>query len=116
MLRLLTDENLNQRIVRGLRQRLSELDCLVVQQAGLVGFSDEWLLELAAFERRVIVTHDVNTMIGLAINRVDQSLPMPGLIVIPATLEVGRAIKELELITACATEPDLEDRIYYLPL
>ena len=116
MLRLLTDENLNQRIVRGLRQRLPELDCLVVQHAGLVGFSDEWLLELAAFEGRVIVTHDANTMIGDAIARVAQSLPMPGLIVIPATLEIGRAINDLEVITACVTESDLKDRIYYLPL
>jgi hypothetical protein len=116
MLRLLTDENLNQRIVRGLRQRLPEVDCFTVQDAGSFAFPDEWLLELAAFEGRVIVTHDANTMIGHAIARVSQSLVMPGLIVIPATLEIGRAINELEVITACATESDLKDRIYYLPL
>ena len=115
MLRLLTDENLNQRIVRGVQRRLPELDCLIVQHAGLVGFSDEWLLELAAFEGRVVVTHDANTMIGHAIARVDQRLPMPGLIVIPATLEIGRAVKELEVISACATESDLKDLIYFLP-
>jgi hypothetical protein len=114
MLRLLTDENLNQRIVRGLRRRLPEMDCLILQPAGLVGFSDEWLLELAAVEGRVVVTHDVNTMVGYAIARVSQSLPMSGLIVIPATLEIGRAIKELEVITACATESDLKDRIYWV--
>ena len=60
MLRLLTDENLNQRILRGLRRRLPKMDCLVVQHAGMAGFSDEWLLELAAIEGRVIVTHDVS--------------------------------------------------------
>jgi predicted nuclease of predicted toxin-antitoxin system len=116
MLRLLTDENLNQRILRGLRQRLPEMDCLVVQHAGMTGFSDEWLLELAAIEDRVIVTHDVNTMIGHSVARVTQSLQMPGLIVVPAKLEIGRAIEDLEVIIVCATESDLKNRIYYLPL
>jgi hypothetical protein len=100
--------------VRGLRRRLPGMDCLIVQHAGLLGFSDEWLLELAAFEGGVVVTHDVNTM-GHAIARVRQSLPMPGLIVVP-TLEISRAIEELEVLIACATESDLKDRIYYLPL
>ena len=116
MIRLLTDENLNQRILRGLRQRLPEMDCLVVQHAGLAGFSDEWLLELAAIEDRVIVTHHVSTMIAHSVARLAQSLQMPGLIVVPATLDTGRAIKELEVIIACAQESDLKDRIYYLPL
>src|SRR4029450_4095849 len=98
MLRLLTDENLNQRIVRGLRQRLPEMDCLIVQHAGLLGFSDEWLLELAEFEGRGVVTHDATPRIGHALARVSQSLLMPGVIVIPATLEIGRAIDDLEVI------------------
>lgn len=116
MIRLLTDENLNQRILRALRLRLPEMDCVVVQHAGMAGFSDEWLLELAAIEDRVIVTHDVNTMIGHAVARLTQGKQMPGLIVVPATLKIGRAIKELEVIIACATEPDLKGQIVFLPL
>jgi Domain of unknown function (DUF5615) len=116
MLRLLTDENFNQRILRGLWLRFQGLDCLVVQDAGLAGFSDEWLLELAAIERRVIVTHDVNTMLGHAVARLGQALPMPGLIVVPARLEIGRAIEELGLLITCSNESDLKNRICYLPL
>jgi hypothetical protein len=116
MLRLLTDENFNQRILRGLRLRFQELDCLVVQDVGMAGFSDEWLLELAAIEGRVIVTHDVNTMTGHAVARLIQGLPLPGLIVVPARLDIGHAIEELELLITCSNESELKDRICYLPL
>ena len=115
MLRLLTDENFNQRILRGLRRRFAELDCLVVQHAGMTGFSDQWLLELAAIEDRVIVTHDVNTMIGHSVARVGQGLRMPGLIAVPSSLKIGRAIDELEVVISCSQDLDLRDRIYYLP-
>jgi hypothetical protein len=116
MLRLLTDENFNQRIVRGLRRRIKELDCVRVQDALIAGISDEILLDLCAVEGRVIVTHDANTMIGHAVSRIDQGLPMPGLILVPARLEIGRAIDDLEVLSRCSSESDLRDRILYLPL
>ena len=62
MLRLLTDENFNHRILRGLRRRINELDCVLVQDALIGGISDENLLDLCAIEGRVIVTHDAKTM------------------------------------------------------
>jgi len=62
MLPLLIDENFDQRILRGLRLRLPNLDYLVVQDIGLGGVNDAALLDWAVRERRAIVTHDVNTM------------------------------------------------------
>src|SRR5689334_6232098 len=43
MLRLLTDENFNQRILRGLRRRIDRLDCILVQDSGIGGVPDELL-------------------------------------------------------------------------
>jgi len=40
MLRLLIDENVNNRILRGLKSRLPELDFVTVKQVGLAGFKD----------------------------------------------------------------------------
>lgn len=62
MLPLLIDENFDQRILRGLRLRLPQLDFLIVQDIGLGGVDDPPLLDWAAREGRVIITHDVNTM------------------------------------------------------
>lgn len=83
MVRLLTDENFDRNIFRGLRRRLPNLHCLVVQQAGLSGSDDPSLLEIAAKEGRVIVSHDVQSMIGYAHDRLAKGLEMPGLIIVP---------------------------------
>jgi hypothetical protein len=62
MLRLATDEDCNNRIVRGLLRRQPELDILRVQDAGLAGKDDEEVLAWAAREGRILITHDVTTM------------------------------------------------------
>lgn len=69
MLRLLADENLNNNIVRALRMRESGLDIVRVQEVGLSGESDPTVLEWAASELRVVVTHDVSTMTRHAYER-----------------------------------------------
>jgi predicted nuclease of predicted toxin-antitoxin system len=116
MLPILIDENFDHRIIRGLRLRLSQLDCLIVQQIGLSGFDDPALLDWAAKEGRVIVTHDVNTVTKYANERLKRGLPMPGIIIVPEQLEIGRAIADLEVFIECGTMADIENQIQYLPL
>jgi hypothetical protein len=48
MLRLLIDENVNHRILRGLKIRLPELDFVTVKEVGLAKFKDPLLLRWAA--------------------------------------------------------------------
>src|SRR2546430_5326107 len=62
MLRLLIDENLNHRILRGLRFIVPDLDCIIAQRAGLKGVSDPQLLASCAEQALILVTHDVNTV------------------------------------------------------
>ena len=57
MLRLLIDENVDNRILRGLQLRLPQLDFLFAKQVGLAGFADSVLLEWAAQDQRTILTH-----------------------------------------------------------
>ena len=116
MLRLLTDENFNHDIVRGLRMRLPALDCVVVQQAGLAGSADDKLLEIAAMEDRVLVTHDVKTMTAHAYDRLAMGLEMPGMIVVPNDLDVGRAVSDLELAVECLEKQEVKEQIRYLPI
>lgn len=53
---LLTDENIDPAVVRFLRQ--AGFDVLDVAEESLIGSSDRHLLQLAASQRRVVVTHD----------------------------------------------------------
>src|SRR5688500_2413515 len=78
MLRLLADEDFDNRIVRGLLDRNPTLPVVRVQDVGLSGQDDLVLLEWAARERRILLTHDAATMTKYAYERVRAGLPMPG--------------------------------------
>ena len=116
MLRLLTDENFNERILRGLRRRLVEPDFLSVRDAGHAGQPDSFLLQWALQENRTILTHDLWTMTKDAEHLIARAEPMAGLIFVPDRLAIGRAINDLELVLACYSQSDMRDRVEYLPL
>jgi Domain of unknown function (DUF5615) len=116
MLPLLIDENLNQQILRGLKRQAAGLDVLVVQDVGLQGATDPEVLAWAAERRRVLVTHDVNTIPNHAYQRIESAESMPGVIVIPGVLAVSVAIAELTLVNECSTADECENRILYLPI
>ena len=92
------------------------MDCISVQSAGITGFSDEWILDYAANDRRVVITHDIQTMPARAIDRIRIILDMSGLIVVPNTLDIAAAINDLELLIVCGTAEELQNRIYFLPI
>jgi predicted nuclease of predicted toxin-antitoxin system len=58
MVRLLSDENFNGDIVRGLLLRRPDLDLRRVQDAGLEAADDPTILEWAAANNRIVLTHD----------------------------------------------------------
>lgn len=116
MLRLLIDENLDQRILRGMRLQLSNLDYLLVQETGLRGADDPKLLEWAIENQRIIVTHDVNTVTKYAYERLQEGKPMAGVIVIPEDLAIGKAIEDLILMIECCNAEELDGQVRYLPI
>ena len=63
MLKLAADEDFNNRIIiRGSLRRGPELDLVRIQDAGLHSRDDASILECAANEGRVLLTHDVTTI------------------------------------------------------
>lgn len=116
MLALAADENFDHRVVRGLIRRNQRLDIMCVQDAGLSGAADPDVLAWAAAKMRVLVTHDVATMIRHARRRVEQGLPMPGLIECTRNVPIGKAIDDLLLIAECSQDREWYDQILYLPL
>jgi len=116
MLRLLIDENIDHRILRGLLRRIPQLDFIIPARAGLGGLPDPELLRWAAREDRAVLTHDIQTMPDHAKQLMAQGEPMAGVIVIPDRLRIGIAIADLELLLECHSQSDLRDRIMHLPL
>jgi Domain of unknown function (DUF5615) len=111
--RLLTDENFNGAILRGLVRRLPELD--IVQDVGLIHTDDPDILEWAANEGRILLTHDVATITMYAYERVNQGLPMLGVVEVIATAPIGKIIDDLELFICCSQPHEYEGQILFIP-
>lgn len=116
MLRLAADENFNNNIVRGLLRRRPDLDIVRVQDVGLSGADDPTVLEWAAQEGRVLLTHDVMTITRYAYERVQAGKPMPGVFEVSRRVPVGLAIEDILLIAECRLEGEWEGQVRYLPL
>lgn len=116
MIRLLADENLDNTIIRGLLRRNSEIDIVRVQDIGLSGAEDPVVLEWAANEERVLLTHDVATITRYAYERLANNLTLAGVIEIHANAPIGRVIEDLFMILECGVAEDFDGQIYYLPL
>ncbi len=69
MIKFATDEDFNNRILRGLLRRQSDLDIVRIQDTHLSGADDSVVLEWAFHEQRVLLTHDVSTMAAYAYER-----------------------------------------------
>lgn len=99
---------------RGLLLHLPNLDGVTAQQAGLDEAPDPELLDWAARQHRIVVTHDVNTMPDHAYQRIQQGEPVAGVFVVPQEFPIGQAIAELEALTSCSFEGEWD--IVFIPL
>jgi len=115
-LRLAADENFNNDIIRGLRRRIPEIDLIRIQDAGLSGADDPTVLEWAAQEGRILLTHDVSTITRHAYDRVGRGLPMPGVFEVGRSIPIGTAIEDLILLDQCGLEGEWDGQVRYLPL
>jgi len=107
MIKLLADENLDNTIIRGLLRRNPDIDIVRVQDIGLSGEDDPIVLEWAAEQGRVLLTHDVATITRYAYERLAKNLAMPGVIEIHTDAAIGRVIEDLFMILECGTPEDL---------
>lgn len=115
MLRLVADANVNIAIVTGLLARIPDADVIRLQESGLETMPDPEVLEWAANERRLVVTHDFETLVGFARTRAAAGQPMPGVVAVRQTAPVGRVIDDLALVLECSLEGEWEGSVLFLP-
>lgn len=109
------DENLDQRIVTALRRQLTGVDLIRVHDAGLRGEEDPVILEWAASEGRILLTHDVQTMPAFAYERLNAGLSFPGVLAIHQKSPIGAVVADLELIALTVEPQELVEQVWFLP-
>lgn len=86
-----------------------------VHDAGLRTDTDAAVLEWAARNHRVVVSHDHHTMRARADERLTARRAMAGLILVPQDYSLGSAIEDLVLISDVIAAEGLRDLILFLP-
>ena len=116
MLRLLSDENFNADILRGLYRRCHDLDVVRVQDVGLITAADQEILARAAMEGRIVLTHDRDTMVSFAYDRVKSGQARPGVFLVSDLMPLGQAIEDILLAADCLSPVECKDLVRFFPL
>lgn len=114
LVKFVADENFKSAIVRGLLRQQPELDIVRLQDIGLSGIDDPTLLEWAAQEGRVLLTHDVRTITKYAYERLAAGLLMTGVVEVRQDAPIGQVIDDVLLLSQF--EDECQGKILYIPL
>ena len=87
-----------------------------VQDVGFRQIDDPIILDWAATNDRIVLTHDRSTMPDFAYARFSRGEAMPGLFVVSNKMPIGQAIDELLMLATCSEQDEWKGLVLYLPL
>jgi hypothetical protein len=114
--RFLVDHDFIEDIVKGSLRIEPTIEFLLARHAHLAQVPDLEILNYAAREGWLVLSHDVNTMTASAVNLITQGLPMNGLLIAKQRAPIARVIDSLVLIWAASEADEYVNRIRFLPL
>ncbi len=98
-----------------MRRREPSVSFSLASEAGATGRDDLSVLQIAAEEGRLLVSHDIRTM-PQHFQQFVARQSNPGLLLIPQQLPLSIAIEQLVLIWTASEAEEWKDRMQYLPL
>lgn len=117
MLKLAADAGFNGTVLKTLVRREPTLDIVRAQDVGLRTAPDPEILEWAASEGRILLTHDKRTMPEFAYDRVRAGLSMPGVFLMDDQyMHIGDMVEEILLVVHCSEQHEWADQVRWLPI
>ena len=114
-IRYQADADLNQAIVTGVLRQESTIDFQTAAAAHLQGLGDLEVLELAAEQGRILVTHDRKTMPSQFAEFI-ASYQSAGVLIVSKKIPIEIVIEELVLIWSVSSAEEWINRIAKIPL
>jgi hypothetical protein len=114
-IRFLADADLNQALVEGIRLREPALDFLSAVEARLEGMSDRAVLDLAADQGRILVSHDASTMPVHFARFLNEGKRSPGVFLVPQDAVIRDVIDAILLVWSASSPADWANQIHHLP-
>ncbi len=113
----LADENFRNAIIRGILRQFPTLDIIRAQDVPEIsGQDDRALLKFATAEGRIVVTHDVSTMIPAMREQSRTESRSAPIVLVPDSMPVSAAVEDLLVLDQCGIETDWAAGVIYLPL
>lgn len=113
--RFLADHDLNEQLVVGVLRRAPQIEFHRVRDLGFADRPDAFLLDYAAGQGVLIVSHDVNTMPATAYERMAAGQTIAGLLMVQQTSPIGPIIDDLLLIWSASEAEEWENQVVFLP-
>jgi hypothetical protein len=114
-LRFQADADLQYTILKAIRQREPGIDFASAADSGLAGLSDPEILERAAQEGRILVSHDRRTMLAHFRARLEAGKSSPGLFVVSQGAPLLPVVNAIVLVWAASDPSDWHDQVHHLP-
>jgi hypothetical protein len=114
-IRFQADNDLKFGIVKAVRRREPAVDFASSQEAGLEGISDPEVLDGAAHEDRVLVSHDRRTMLEHFRAHLTAGKPSPGVLIVSQGAPIGLVAEALVHVWLLCDPIELRDQAHYLP-
>jgi hypothetical protein len=114
--RFLADNDLNDAIVRGVARREPSIEFLRLRELGLDRLPDPEVLQFAARENWIVVSHDVNSMTAAAFGLLTSNQAMHGLLLVHQSDPIAPIIDSLVLIWSASEAEEWSGLVEFLPL
>jgi len=114
-IRFQADNDLKFGIVKAVRRREPAIAFASAQEAGLEGISDPDLLDRAASENRILVSHDRRTMLEHFRAHLAAGKSSPGVLIVSQGAPIGLVAEAIVYIWSLADPQELRNQAYYLP-
>ena len=114
-LRFQADADLKDAIVKAVRRREATIDFASAAESGLERIGDPELLERAAQEGRILVSHDHRTMLATFRARLESGKSSPGLFIVSQGAPLGAVVSAIVLAWSASEMSEWRDQIHHLP-
>jgi len=114
--RFLADHDFNEHILDGVLRRAPLAEISRVREYGLHAEDDGAVLQFAAENGLIVLSHDVNTMPAAAYARMGDGREMRGLLMVKQTDPIAAVIEDLVLIWSTSETEEWDRQVWFLPI
>jgi hypothetical protein len=115
LIRFQADADFNQAIVVAVKRRAPAIDFASALDSELEGVADPDVLEIAASQERILITHDRQTMLEHFRRRLEDGKSSPGVFLVSQFAPLGPVVDVLEMVWAASDAVEWWNQVHHLP-